>query len=225
MLARFIFGTLLLAAAGVVQGSPIEKRAACSSYVVIDTRGTGEIQGPSSGFISMNSKIFSSVPGGTEYDTVYPADFTQISTIGTAAIVAEVHNTLARNPNTCFILEGYSQGAAATCNALPQLTGDAFDAVKGVILIGNPERKPGLACNVDGNGGKSTAYATGLEAAFTQGVPANWVSKTLDICILGDGVCDTESGIGITFQHLTYPFNPTVQAMGANFAIKALQQG
>lgn len=223
MLAKSTFVTLLLAAVGAVQGSPVEKRAGCSSYVIVDTRGTGEPQGPSAGFRTMNSRIRSSVSGGSEYDTVYPADFSQNSQQGTEAIVTEVQNTLARNPNTCFILEGYSQGAAATCNALPQLTGSAFDAVKGVILIGNPEHKPNLACNVDANGGKSTASASGIEASFTQGVPSNWVSKTLDICILGDGVCDVASGYGITVQHLSYPSNANVQTMGANFAIKALQ--
>ncbi|SPO21046.1 uncharacterized protein UTRI_00523 [Ustilago trichophora] len=215
--------TLLLGVAGAVQATPLVKRAGCSSYTIIDTRGTGEVQGPSAGFRTMNSRIFSTVSGGTEYDTVYPADASQNSAQGTANIVAKVKNTLASNPNACFILEGYSQGAAATCNALPQLTGDAFNAVKGVILIGNPEHKPNLACNVDGNGGKTTYAARGLSAAFTQGVPSNWVSKTLDICIYGDGVCDTSSGFGITAQHLTYPYNSNVQSMGANFAIKALQ--
>ncbi|KAJ1030232.1 hypothetical protein NDA16_001143 [Ustilago loliicola] len=223
MLAKSTFITLLLAAAGAVQAFPLEKRAGCSSYTVIDTRGTGELQGPSAGFRTMNQKIFSTVSGGVEYDTVYPAGIDQNSAQGTANIVAKVKNTLASNPNACFILEGYSQGAAATCNALPQLTGAAFDAVKGVILIGNPEHKPNLACNVDGNGGKTTAGASGISAAFSQGVPFNWVSKTIDFCILGDGVCDTASGFGITAQHLQYPYNSYVQNTGASFAIKALQ--
>ena len=223
MLFKSTLASLVLAAAGAVQASPVTKRASCSSYVVIDTRGTGELQGPSAGFRTMNQQIFSTVAGGTEYDTIYPAGFDQNSAQATTNIVAKVQNTLASNPSTCFILEGYSQGAAATCNALPQLTGAAFDAVKGVILLGNPEHKPNLACNVDGNGGKTTYSASGLEAAFTQGVPSNWVSKTIDFCALGDGVCDVASGFGITPQHLSYPYNSYVQSTGASFAIKALQ--
>ncbi|SJX62705.1 uncharacterized protein SRS1_21047 [Sporisorium reilianum f. sp. reilianum] len=223
MVAKSLLFMLPLAIAGWAQASPVAKRASCSSYVIIDTRGTGEFQGPSAGFRTMNSRILSSVSGGSEYDTIYPADFSQISTQGTQNIVAEVKNKLAQNPATCFILEGYSQGAAATVNALPQLTGSSFDAVKGVILIGNPDHKPGLACNVDNNGGKSTASASGISAAFSQGIPSSWVSKTLDICIFGDGVCDAQSGFGITFQHLLYPNDANIQSMGANFAIKALQ--
>lgn len=223
MLFKSTFVTLVLAAVGAVQAMPAEKRAACSKYLIIDTRGTGEAQGPSAGFRTMNQRIFSTVSGGSEYDTVYPADYSQNSASGTQDIVNKVKSTLAQSPSTCFILEGYSQGAAATVNALSQLTGANFDAVKGVILIGDPQHKPNLACNVDGNGGKTTAAASGISYYGSGGIPSNWVSKSLDICIYGDGVCDRSSGYGITAQHLQYPNNANVQSMGANFAIKALQ--
>ncbi|CDS00018.1 uncharacterized protein SPSC_02694 [Sporisorium scitamineum] len=222
MLFKTTFATLALAAVGAVQAMPHQKRAACSTYVIIDTRGTGEAQGPSAGFRTMNSRIRSTVSGGSEYDTVYPADYSQNSASGTADIVCKVQTTLASNPSTCFILEGYSQGAAATVDAMPKLTGANFDAVKGVILIGDPEHKADLACNVDGNGGKTTYSSTGIES-YKAGIPSSWVSKTLDICIYGDGVCDSQHGYGITAQHLQYPNNASVQSMGANFAIKALQ--
>lgn len=88
---------------------------------------------------------------------------------------------MSENPAECFILEGYSQGASATCDALPRLTGRAFDAVKGVLLLGNPLHQPGLACNVDMKGGKSTFNSRGV-FAFREGIPPEWVSKSLDIC-------------------------------------------
>lgn len=178
------FVVALAATALTVQAAPIEieKRAdGCSSYIIIDTRGTGELQGPSAGFRTMNSKIQSQKPGGSVYNTRYPADFTQISTVGTNDIVSKVEKTLASSPGTCFVLEGYSQGAAATTNALPKLTGSAFDAVKAVFLIGNPEHRKGKACNVDMKGGKSTANVNGLSAVLG-GIPDNWISKTLDVC-------------------------------------------
>lgn len=85
------------------------------------------------------------------------------------------------NPNRCFILEGYSQGAAATVDAMSKITGANFDAVKGVFLIGNPHHKSGLACNVDSNGGTTTKNVNGL-TVLVGSIPANWVSKTLDVC-------------------------------------------
>lgn len=107
-------------------------------------------------------------------------------------------------------------------DALPKLTGANFDAVKGVFLIGNPRHKPNLACNVDASGGKTTAGASGL-AVMLQTIPDNWVSKTKDVCLVGDGVCFTASGFGITPTHLTYPGNSQVQSMGVAFAKQVLQ--
>lgn len=66
-------------------------------------------------------------------------------------------------------------------NALPKLTGSSFSAVKGVVLLGNPEHKSGLACNVDQNGGNTTKNVNGIEI-FDGNVPNNWVAKTLDVC-------------------------------------------
>ncbi|KAH0344391.1 gamma tubulin, partial [Aureobasidium melanogenum] len=207
-------------AAGAV-ASPIEKRAACSKYTIISTRGTGELQGPSAGFLTMNQKTLAQVPGGTVYNTVYLAAADQNSALGTADIVNKVTSTLASNPDMCFILQGYSQGAAATVNAMPKLTGASMDAVKGVFLIGDPEHRSGLACNVDANGGTTTKNVNGL-SALLGGIPTAWVPKTMDVCAFGDGVCDTTHGLGINAQHLSYPYSSSVQSMGQKYMVEKL---
>ncbi|KAI0522150.1 A cutinase-like protein from cryptococcus Sp [Xylaria bambusicola] len=194
----------------------------CPSYTIINTRGTGERQGQSSGFRTMNSQITSQLSGGKIYNTVYPAGFSQNSASGTRDIIDKITTTLQSSPNECFILQGYSQGAAATVNAMSSITGNAFDAVKGVFLIGDPHHKSGLACNIDNNGGTTTQNVSGLSATLTRGIPDNWVSKTADVCILGDGVCDTTNGNGINAQHLQYPRDSSTQRMGASFALEKL---
>ncbi|KAK5735384.1 hypothetical protein LTR17_008236 [Elasticomyces elasticus] len=210
--------TALSASAGVVS----ERQSACSTYTIIDTRGTGEAQGESSGFRTMNANIRSQVSGGQTYNTVYAADASQNSAAGTADIVREINAVLAQRPNECFILEGYSQGAAATVNAMSKITGAAFTAVRGVFLIGDPEHRSGLACNVDQNGGTTTKNVNGLSAALG-GIPSNWVSKTLDVCNYGDGVCDTTHGYGINAQHLAYPTSTSVQNLGTQFVVGKLR--
>ncbi|KAI3327225.1 carbohydrate esterase family 5 protein [Xylariaceae sp. AK1471] len=214
----------LSSTAAPVDDMPIKRAASslCPSYTIINTRGTGELQGQSAGFRTMNSQITSQLSGGKIYNTVYPADFTQVSTAGTQDIINKILTTLSSSPNECFILQGYSQGAAATVNALPSLTGASFDAVKGVFLIGDPNHKSGLACNIDNNGGATTKGVNGLSAALSAGVPSNWISKTSDVCILGDGVCDTTHGIGINAQHLSYPSDSATQKLGGSFAIAKL---
>jgi predicted esterase len=119
------FTLLLPILAATAYAAPVEdhpKRAACSSYTIINTRGTSEIQGESSGFRTMNRAILSQVPGGKIYNTVYAAGADQNSAAGTADIIKQVKNGLQSNPNQCFILEGYSQGAAATMEAQPRRT-------------------------------------------------------------------------------------------------------
>lgn len=74
--------------------------------------------------------------------------------------------------------------AAATVDALNEISTSSarFNAVKGVFLIGNPDHKAGLACNVDTNGGTTTRNVVGISGRFAAGIPAAWVSKTLDVC-------------------------------------------
>ncbi|KAI0971916.1 A cutinase-like protein from cryptococcus Sp [Xylaria arbuscula] len=158
--------------------------SACPSYTIINTRGTGEAQGESSAFRTMNSQITSQFSGGKIYNTVYPAGFSQDSTAATQDIINKISTTLQSSPNECFILQGYSQGAAGTVNALSSLTDASFDAVKGIFLVGDPEHKSGLACNIDNSGGTTTKDVNGLEVALSKGIPDNWVSKTSDVCIL-----------------------------------------
>lgn len=102
-------------------------------------------------------------------------------------IINKITSTLASNPSACFLLQGYSQGAAATVNAMPKLKGDKFKAVKGVFLIGDPCMRAGLPTNVDPNGGTSTRNSNGLERTQC-GIPKNWYKKTLDVCMQGDGL-------------------------------------
>lgn len=125
----------------------------------------------------------SQLPGGTVYNTVYPASYSQDSSAGTQDIINHIKTTLSSNPNECFILEGYSQGAAATVNALVQLTGTANTAVKGVFLIGDPLHKAGLSCNVDSNGGTTTRNVNGISEYYgSNSIPSGFVSRSLDVC-------------------------------------------
>ncbi|KAG9605076.1 A cutinase-like protein from cryptococcus Sp, partial [Aureobasidium melanogenum] len=228
-LLALIKAACLLLLASEAFASPIEKveelekRAVCTAYTLIETRGTNEPQGPSNSFKTMDAAILAQLMGGTEYDTVYPAAVDQNSAAGTADIINQINTGLKANPNRCFILEGYSQGAAATVDAMPKLTGTAFNAVKGVFLIGNPHHRAGLACNVDSKGGSTTKNVNGLEV-LAGSIPTNWVSKTLDVCAYGDPVCDTDPAHGLDVSaHLSYKSDANVQNQGIKFVLGKLR--
>ncbi|CEJ82392.1 Putative Carbohydrate esterase family 5 protein [[Torrubiella] hemipterigena] len=65
--------------AGGAYAAAISSRARCSSYTLIDVRGTGEVQGPSAGFLTMNANILGAIPGGK---TVSRMDFKAHVSIG-----------------------------------------------------------------------------------------------------------------------------------------------
>lgn len=178
----------------------------------------------------MNALVMGSWTGGNQYFVQYPALWDQISVEGTDDIVNKVTAISQELPNQCVLLEGYSQGAAATTNALNQLNGTAADQVKGVFLIGNPLRKPNLPCNVNNTGGTSTKSSVGVEVKFLNnlpGVPDSFVNKTLDVCIEGDGICDSTNGngYGSLNQHLSYAYDANTQSLGFIYLSSIISKG
>ncbi|KAF2770550.1 cutinase-like protein, partial [Teratosphaeria nubilosa] len=193
------------------------------STALLNTRGTDEVPGESKAFITMNANITSLLPGGKIYNTVYPAtyiDYSASKAAGTSDILNYVRVTLDYNPDECFVLQGYSQGAWATVNALTELSGEEWDAVKGVFLVGDPEHNAGLECNVDNFNGTSTRWANGVTSADGR-VPDDWIDRTLDVCIYGDGICDPDNAVYplVNAQHLSYPYDPNTQSLGSSFAL------
>lgn len=202
----------------------------CQQYIIIQARGTNEPQGPSAGFALMNALVMGSWSGGNEYFVQYPANWNQISVEGTDDIINKVMTITQSTSDHCIILQGYSQGAAATTNALNQLNGTAAETVKGVFLIGNPLRKPNLSCNVNSTGGNSTAASLGIEMKLLtnlSGIPDSFVNKTLDVCIDGDGICDSTNGDGYgdKGQHLSYAYDANVQSLGFLYLSSILSKG
>ena len=55
-------------------------------------------------------------------------------------IITKINTSMASNPNTCFILQGYSQGAAATVDALKSITGAGFTAIRELSSQGRGAR-------------------------------------------------------------------------------------
>jgi hypothetical protein len=153
----------------------------------------------------MVANTLATVTGGQEYDVVYPASWDQDSSAATAdvrvplpfrrlsiltlpvQIINQLSTRLASCPSQKFVLLGYSQGAAATVNALKKIstTSASGKAVKAVVLAGDPQHKPGKAANVDQDGGSTTDNASGISASASgAGIPSTWdaTGKVIDIC-------------------------------------------
>lgn len=192
-----------------------------------------EPQGPSGPFEPLNRQITQMLaPGQKEHDTLYGATWYQNSGPGTDDIINTVK---AAEPGHCFILEGYSQGATATVNALPRLNDD-YDKILGVILFGNPCRQqgtpmlpgnamPGWAPPVL-NDSPGILVGTLLCPTLDGDVPEQWRGKVKDICQPGDPMCSRNYAVTqglMAPAHGMYGVNTVAQDDAYNFAMAKMQ--
>lgn len=198
----------------------------CHDYVIIATRGTGEIQGPSIAFTNMTAETLKNVPNGIVYNTVYPASQANNSlTDGVKDIGQYIDNGLKDCPDQKYALLGYSQGATVTAMALHNYTNmnsASAKAIAGVLLVGNPAHKPYQAANYDEKGGLTTNGFTGILYETVARVPTVWYQSTrlIDICYFNDFVCNgpVPSAVKSGWKyHLKYGSTSEVQDIGEAF--------
>lgn len=203
----------------------------CHDYVLISIRGTYELQGPSIGFKGMINSTLLAIPGGIEYDAVYPAAANQTSYLGAEDVVAYIDSGLVSCPKQRYAILGYSQGAAATSQTLYNYTDPSsagYKAIKAVLVIGNPVHHPNATLNVDQDGGDTTRQYPGSEynpAHNTSlGIPPIYYTngELLDICYDADIVCAPAYPNSSFTSHLKYGSTQSVQDMGAKFLISRL---
>jgi pimeloyl-ACP methyl ester carboxylesterase len=180
----------------------------------------------------MINQTLTAVPGGIEYDTVYPAgDNTQ--DLGTEDILRYIHAGIAACPSQKYVLLGYSQGATSTAAALNNITDTtsaAYKAIKAAVVIGNPGHVANQTANYDQNGGKATNQFNGVyngraDIALISPVWYN-SGKLRDICYVNDLVCvglTPSALLALFIPHLLYGSTPSVQEQGSDFIIPLLK--
>lgn len=150
--------------AGLVSAGPvdIEARQSCPGVHIFGARETTAPAGygTSQGLVNMVKQAY---PGSTSEAITYPAcggqsqcggvSYENSASQGTQAVVKAVTSLNQRCPNTKIVLIGYSQGGQIVDNALcggagATLTGNALNAVKAAIFMGDPHNVVGLPYNV-----------------------------------------------------------------------------
>ncbi|GAB1732956.1 hypothetical protein NU195Hw_g210t1 [Hortaea werneckii] len=203
--------------------------ATCYDHLIIDTRGTGELQGTSIGFAAIIDQVKESVPNVGVHDTIYPAapDVTQLTTlVGAYDIEQTIQQGLEDCPKQLYSLLGYSQGklncATVTKEVLQKYEPTSVEGqvIEAVLLIGNPYHQPLKQGNRDEDCGNSTAGATGALVGLGLDIPVAWyeTGKVRDICFSDDLVCNgINAGDLFKPNHLLYGFTPSVIDCGSNF--------
>ncbi|THX99032.1 hypothetical protein D6D02_09250 [Aureobasidium pullulans] len=144
---------------------------------ILDARGTAEPQGISMMFQTLVSRVLQNTTGGLSQPILYPAGPAQNTSSG----------------------QEYLLHAISTASS--RLGKKALEAIKAIILVGNPYRIPGKSANVDSHGNTDARGNIGMfvTQAITSNTPIPQFpeslgksGKVLDYCL---EVCDNLSGI------------------------------
>jgi hypothetical protein len=179
----------------------------------------------------MINQTFTAIPGGIEYDAVYPAAQDQTAYLGADDVTRYINDGVQDCPQQQYAILGYSQGASATMLTLNNITdrsSDAYKAIKAVLVVGNPYHVPEGSVNVDQNGSDGTKKYPGVlynaKIASSRGIPKTYYDngKLVDICHTEDAICAPEApNSSLVPGHLQYG-DENVQDLGAKFLISKL---
>lgn len=149
---------------------------------VLDARGTAEPQGVSTMFSNLVGRLLANQTDGLSQPVEYPAGPDQNTTSGQAYLLNAINTGVKACPEQKYVVLGYSQGASLVLEASKKLSKDAVEAVKAIVLVGNPYRFPGKQSNVDSHAQPDTRGTIGLFTthALSSGSPVPQLPATLD---------------------------------------------
>ena len=152
-------------------------------------------------FQTLVSRVLQNTTGGLSQPILYPAGPAQNTSSGQEYLLHAISTGIQACPDQKYVLLGYSQGASLVLQASSRLGKKALEAIKAIILVGNPYRIPGKSANVDSHGNTDARGNNGMfvTQAITSNTPIPQFpesleksGKVLDYCL---EVCDNLSGI------------------------------
>lgn len=208
---------------------PVVEPVACSPYLVITARGTGE-SSQDQLLSPVAEEIAEAKPGKIEVvDLDYPAntDVNEGGTVGVRTLIDTLNVQTEACPEQSFVLLGYSQGALVVSDALSEpgervvggtvgaLAPEAVDSVRAIVLYGNPRfvgSEPYNAGDFDPGIDGVLRNGSGALAAFAE--------RMADYCAARDFICQASLDLDEK-GHVSY-YSNGMQAEGADFAIARL---
>ncbi|EGG02370.1 cutinase [Melampsora larici-populina 98AG31] len=159
--------------------------------------GAPKMGGGAGGYSGFIKGLMKQVPGGSNYEVVYPAtvDYNNGPKQGANDALKYITGQKTKCPEQKMVLIGYSEGAMVITQLLSK-QGFPAESVSSIILYGNPYWIAGKQWNAGtAKSGKSIAAMTGIK------LPPAFGPKTQDICLTGDMICCG----GSMGPHLKYP--------------------
>ncbi|CAD0050190.1 unnamed protein product [Aureobasidium pullulans] len=170
-------------------------------------------------FQTLVSRVLQNTTGGLSQPILYPAGPAQNTSSGQEYLLHAISTGIQACPDQKYVLLGYSQGASLVLQASSRLGKKALEAIKAIILVGNPYRIPGKSANVDSHGNTDARGNIGM--FVTQAITSNTSipqfpesleksGKVLDYCL------------EIAADHLSYDLVDSVQETAFQHIVKVL---
>ncbi|EGG09270.1 family 5 carbohydrate esterase [Melampsora larici-populina 98AG31] len=169
----------------------------CGKYTIVSARGTSEEQENPKGYAGFIKGLMKQVPGGANYEVVYPAttDYLHGPQQGATDAMEYIQEQMSKCPSQELVLLGYSEGAMVIIQLLA-LQDFPAESVSSIIMYGNPYWQAGKSWNYGtAKSGKGIASATGIK------LPPAFGPITQDICLDGDIVCTSSGGMKVHFKY------------------------
>ncbi|KAK0528622.1 hypothetical protein OC835_004599 [Tilletia horrida] len=222
------FSHVLFTGTKVVSATATYTGSGCPSYILLDARDQGELQGPSSAFGGVISQTLAAVPNGEAASVVYPAD---PSIVGAHMAIDWIQSFLKTHIQKCpqspprVALLGYGWGGNAISLAAAKFAaqgGPIASSIQAILLVGNLLHTPHRRGNIDEHGGFKTMNSRGATATDNPAILNTFAQRgaLLDICAVGDPFCaypDTNFT-----AHGIYGLEPT-KTFASTFLIKQLR--
>ncbi|THY40724.1 alpha/beta-hydrolase [Aureobasidium pullulans] len=182
-------------------------------------------------FQTLVSRVLQNTTGGLSQPILYPA--AQNTSSGQEYLLHAISTGIQACPDQKYVLLGYSQGASLVLQASSRLGKKALEAIKAIILVGNPYRIPGKSANVDSHGNTDARGNIGMfvTQAITSNTPIPQFpeslgksGKVLGYCLENDIVCASDPGCDcqIAADHLSYGLVDSVQETAFQHIVKVL---
>ncbi|THV67470.1 alpha/beta-hydrolase [Aureobasidium pullulans] len=184
-------------------------------------------------FQTLVSRVLQNTTGGLSQPILYPAGPAQNTSSGQEYLLHAISTGIQACPDHRYVLLGYSQGASLVLQASSRLDEKALEAIKAIVLVGNPYRIPGKSVNVDSYGNTDARGNIGMfvTQAITSNTPIPQFpesleksGKVLDYCLENDIVCasDPACDCQIAADHLSYGLADSVQETAFQHIVKVL---
>ncbi|WP_194916812.1 cutinase family protein [Catenulispora rubra] len=193
----------------------------CTTYWVIGARGSGEGY---DGNVHMGPQLnqYGSYAAGVlpaaqttveslRYDAVnIGPDYLRSEAQGVNNLTGEIGSIIANCPNTTIGLMGYSQGAQVVHDTVNRISSNERAHIGAVVMLADPESVGGASYTISVTTDGQPSHQHGGGAVWRSWLAADISSRSSELCLHDDPVCDADGLLDLNGSLATAAFNSSI---------------